>query len=362
MEISFYQAECGDAAKISFKGNDGLNHHIMIDAGYERTFRHILVDEIKKIIGKKENIDLWVISHIHDDHIGGIIKYLDAIKSGEVRDIVKNWYYNLPRSYNHPSSGMLSEIVSSAKSIDQGDKLYYYLKSQSKLSSLDISSESDEQNLFGMRIQILSPSSEKLTSLRKKYSDHKFMALERSELDSISEAKKAKNYDYSTKLDDFDFSFWEEDDSEENGSSISILTELNGKRILWLADSHPSDVIKSLKAQGYSIGNKLKCDWVKVAHHGSKGNNSNDLYDIIECSNYLMSVNGENKHYLPTKEAMARIILNKNRDIGTKYSFYFTYDNPTLRSIFDVDGKDIFDKYNFEIHYLKNEKLLSVNL
>lgn len=362
MEVSFYQAECGDAAKISFIGTDGICHHIMIDAGYERTFRHILLEEIKKIVENEQKIDLWVISHIHDDHIGGIMKYIQSVEDGEILDNTEKWYYNSPRSSFNLSSKTNKDSISSPKSIDQGDVLYRYLQSKSKLSEFDFTSELKEQSIFGMKIQILSPSPKKLTKLRKKYSADKFKALERSELDSISEAVKAREFDYQTRIEDFDLSIWQEDNSVENGSSISILTDFNDKRVLWLADSHPTDVVKSLKSKGYSIRNKLKCDWVKVTHHGSKGNNSNDLYDIIECSNYLLSVNGENKHYLPTKEAIARIIRNKNRDIKNKYFFYFTYDNSILRSIFRIDGEDIFERYNFEVLHLKDAKYLTFKL
>lgn len=50
---------------------------------------------------------------------------------------------------------------------------------------------------------------------------------------------------------------------------------------------------------GFNKENKIVCDWVKVTHHGSKGNNSDSLYDLIKSENYLFSVNGENKHNLP---------------------------------------------------------------
>lgn len=360
MEVSFYQAECGDAAKISFIGTDGLCHHIMIDAGYERTFRYVLLDEIRKIIENEQKIDLWIISHIHDDHIGGIMKYIQSVRDGEISDIIDKWYYNSPRNFSN--SYINKDSSSRPKSIYQGDALYYYLQAISKLPQFDYTSELMEQNIFGMKIVFLSPPPNKLEKLRKKYSINKFRAFERSELDSTSEAVKAREYDYNTRLEDFDLSTWKEDDSVENGSSISILTDFNNKRILWLADSHPTDVVNTLKSKGYSTLNKLNCDWVKVTHHGSKGNNSSELYDLLECSNYLLSVNGENKHYLPTKESLARIILNKNRNMAMKYSFYFTYDNYVLRSIFNIDGNGIFERYNFEIFYLSDDKKLTIKV
>ena len=77
MEITFYQSECGDSAKISFEGSDDKLHHFFIDSGFERTFKNVIRNDIEEIIRKGEKIDLWSISHIHDDHIGGIKKYID---------------------------------------------------------------------------------------------------------------------------------------------------------------------------------------------------------------------------------------------------------------------------------------------
>lgn len=360
MEIKFYQAECGDAARIRFMGNDNKHHNIFIDSGFERTFRFVLGEEIKKIEKDTEQIDLWVITHIHDDHIGGVLKYLDSVKSGEFNDIVSQWYYNVPRFYafvlnnNNPN-------ISKAVSIGQGDILYEYLKNNKKLSETDITSELPCIDFFGLKITVLSPSVEKLKQLRNKYPIDSINELEKSESTTISEAKGAKENDYNIKLIDFKHGDFVEDKSVENGSSISVITEYSNKKTLLLSDSHPSDIITALRKLGYSKENQFECDWVKVSHHGSTGNNSNELYNLIKCNNYLFSVDGENKHNLPFKECIARIIRNENRNMDSTYNIYFTYDNDTLRSIFKIDGEDIFKEYNFEIHYSIN-KYLNFNL
>lgn len=360
MKIYFYQAECGDAARISYKGESNQERNIFIDSGYERTFRHIIGQEIEAIISNKKSIDLWIISHIHDDHIGGVIKYISAIKNGEFEDIVEDWYYNTPRTYILNNADTKENVISEIKSIDQGDKLYSYLKQNTKVKDFDIV-KGDEYILDGMKIQILSPSYQKLNNLRDKYFI-KAIPLERNENDNISEIVKSTGYDYNINLEQFNLDVWSEDDSIENGSSISLLTEINGKKILWLADAHPTDVVDSLKKLGYSEDNKIACDFVKVTHHGSKANNSNELYSLIDCENYLMSVNGENINYLPTKESMARIIRNENRKKDSRYKFYFTYDNATLRKIFTIDGEEIFGKWNFEVYYLSDRKYYEFQL
>ncbi|TDD97850.1 MBL fold metallo-hydrolase [Flavobacterium cellulosilyticum] len=348
MEIKFYQAECGDAARIRFLGNDNKYHNVFIDAGYERTFRYALEIEIQEIINKGERIDLWIISHIHDDHIGGIIKYIDTINDGEYKDMVNQYFYNPPRSYVFKTS---TKSASEFASIGQGDLLYEYLKSNNKLLNIDITSSLKPFELYGLNITILSPSSQKLDKLRLKYPLDSPKSFEREEDEKISEAVTTKQNDYKTLINDFVLDKWKEDVSVENGSSISILTEFNHKKILWLADSHPSDVIKSLNKIGFNSTNKLECEWVKVTHHGSKGNNNDALYDLIKCENYLFSVNGENKHYLPSKECIARILRNKKRSTNSKYKFHFTYDNETLRSIFKNENSNIYAEYNFEVVY-----------
>ena len=93
MDIFFYQAGCGDAARISFKGSDGQMRHVLIDAGYQRTFSHVLKDAIIDAAV----IDLWVVSHIHDDHIGGVEAYISALERKELNVQVKAWLYNPPR-------------------------------------------------------------------------------------------------------------------------------------------------------------------------------------------------------------------------------------------------------------------------
>lgn len=360
MEVTFYKAECGDAARIRFLGNDNKFHNIFIDSGYDRTFRFVLIEEIKDIAKRGEMIDLWLLSHIHDDHIGGISKYLDLINSGELNDIVSKWFYNVPRSYSFKPRNLKN--ASQASSIKQGDKIFEYLKNNNKLLSNDITNELESINLYGLNMTILSPTKNKLSKLRNKYPLDIQNELERFEQTSVSDAKAMKQNDYSIKIHDFDLVNFTEDKSIENGTSISVITEYNNQKILWLADSHPSDICESLKKLGYSEQKKIECDWVKVSHHGSSGNNSSELYNLITCSNYLFSVNGENKHNLPEKRCLSQILRSKNRNKDSYYNFSFTYDNDLLRNIFKVDGTEVYNELNFNVNFLGEDKYLKIKL
>lgn len=354
MQIRFYQAECGDAAQIKFLGLDGVSHNIFIDSGFERTYRHVLHDEIDATIKAKESIDLWVVSHIHDDHIGGTMSYIRAVTDGQLPEIVQQWLYNSPRETNeNVSRSTKLSAVSSVKSISQGDDLQSYLSHHGKMPDSDILNTCNELDFFGMSVIILSPDTLSLSRLRTKYSNGS--PIQRNEMDVVSSVKSRSENDYNKKLSEFRLDSWSQDDSLENASSIALLTRLNGKSVLWLADAMPGIVSTKLHAMGHSLTNQLKCDWVKVGHHGSSGNNSTELYGMINCQNYLFSANGMNNHNLPTKECMARI-LNARKSKDVHYNFFFTYRNELLDSIFSVDGSSVFKENNFSVHFPELDK------
>lgn len=348
MELFCYQAECGDAIRIRYVGDDGNPHNIFLDSGYERTYRNILRQEIKTLIQSGENIDLWIASHIHDDHIGGIMKYIKSVEDKDIQDITQKWFYNPPRRYSIHSR-IKHNTISSAMSIGQGDRLFNFLYTRDKLPPKDIEIDSKIPEIFGLKIQILSPNSSTIRDLRNYYKQG--MPFETNEVDKISHATAAIKYDYDKKIEEFDLDIFNEDNSLENKSSISALIEYKNKKILWLADSHPSVVLESLIQKGYSINQPLICNYVILSHHASKNNNSTLLFNIIKCEKYIISSNGENKQCLPNKEVMSKIIRNKHREKSMTYFLYFTYDTSNLRDIFLSDEKSVYEKWNFQVIY-----------
>ena len=59
---------------------------------------------------------------------------------------------------------------------------------------------------------------------------------------------------------------------------------------------------------------------MKVSHHGSRHNTSQDLLEILKTDKYLISADAT-KHGLPNKRTFARIINNNPNSF-----FYFNYD------------------------------------
>lgn len=346
MKITFFAADCGDAALIKYKCIDGNNRNILIDSGYERTFDNILASEFHSLREKKEFIHLWLISHIHDDHIGGVVAYIKSLEGDNTKDIVNSWIYNFPREYVD-MFGTNAEVTT-ALSIGQGDVLSNYIRTQDRHHS-EVTNNENTFDIFGLRIEFLSPHPKQIQSLRAKYK--RGIPLEPIEGFSVSLASGSGQNDYWTTIDSFNLNSFKEDVSIENGSSISMILSYGNLKIVWLTDSFPSTVIDKLNKMGYSKTNRLKCNLVKICHHGSKYNNSVALFELLDCANFVFSTNGENIHFLPHKACISMLLRNPSRNVNDKYHIYFTHDNNTLRSIFAVDGKDVFKKWNFEVHY-----------
>lgn len=347
MKICCYNAGCGDAFKIEFNGKSGLRH-LLLDAGYTRTYRNVLAAEFALMEKNNLRIDLCIATHIHDDHIGGLKSWISAIEAKRANDIVEQWWFNSPRMLSMKVHK--SESISTPQSIRQADVLTRYLVNNHTLCTKPIVFNKEPYNLDGMDIFVLSPDVETYRKLVGKYMDHKIQ-LESIEDHFTTRAIGAKVRDYHKILEDIDLSMWEEDKNLENRSSIALLTRFENKSILWLSDAHPSVIVRSLEELGYSDKNPVECDYVKISHHGSFGNNSTKLYQMIKCRKYILSSNGTNVHGLPSKACLAQILTNPSRAKNDFYSFYLTSDDEILRTIFAIDGDMVYQKYNFEMIY-----------
>lgn len=315
MKIKVIKAFEGDCILINFFDKESVSRNILIDGGTRRTYVKNLKNILKEIQKKNEFIDLLIITHIHDDHLGGILEFYKDINFN--KKFVKKIWFNSQDLLKKMTPDL--EIESNEIDLQVIDNLKMGVK-----SGLTLEKELQKYNawenkviLFREEIQIenskitvLTPTLDGIRSLKK------VMKFEEDE--TKMQASKKKDYDKS--ISELIKNKFIEDTSDTNRSSISILIEYMNKKILFLGDCWPSDLTNSLKQLGYSAENKLKIDYVKLSHHGSKKNISEELLNIIECENYIISTNGS-KHGLPNKEALARIIDNKK-----SVKLHFNYD------------------------------------
>ncbi len=337
MEVQFIVLPASHGDSILIKGPfDGQNRNILIDGGPSSAYEYRrrpkeLKKTLEQIKDDGERVDLLVLSHVDDDHVGGL---LAGFKNGglleELTDMVwfnsgKLIFEHFDKNYDQRNSiefeaTNTDEDSFNLTSIRQGVKFEEYI------SGLGIWKEEIVQagmliELFDVKFKILSPSPEKLEKLMTKW--------EEEDPDSLT---AGHGNDYDKSIDELlENDMFSEESSVHNGSSIAFIFEYDGKRILLLGDAHNDVIIESIKDLGHSPLDPLKVDYVKLSHHGSKYNTSPELLKLISCNNFIVSTDGR-KHGLPNKLTLARII-----DEYEGVNIFFNYPGIIKDKIFSAE-------------------------
>lgn len=341
MQIEVFPTGCGDAICISFTGTSGKLRRILIDSGYMYSYHGELFPWFENF-EKDDQVDLWILTHLDADHINGAYAYFsekgEGLKKGLVQRIWFNFFGKFPIVED-------SENVSYDKAINLRDCL-------NTVGCNDISNEITVDmppfELDGAKLTILSPDQASYEQLEKEWEIEEAKLLEIEEPEDVAGAIYVK--DKETILTLSQAADRREDLSDTtNRSSIAFLLEFNEKSILMLGDAFPSVVIASLESILTERKlEKLKIDFVKLAHHGSIKNYSKKLFDLIECNNFIICSDGYNRSKIPNKETLAKIIT---RDDKTKpITFFCNYESDRYVDMFEVDKKEI-PGLNFSIKY-----------
>ncbi|HZL09538.1 MAG TPA: MBL fold metallo-hydrolase [Prolixibacteraceae bacterium] len=341
IEIKILPVFQGDSILLFF--NDRKNC-IMIDSGTKRSYtKGLIKNELKQI----EAIDLLVLTHTDEDHIGGILKYYED--SERMTGIIKNVWFNtglhisneLDLKINDEHYIKINENDDLEVSVKQGMSLELLLKNdgihfQKLIKSLDI------YNLGFAKIIVLSPDKMDLKLFHKDW-----------EIENENQLEVASASDYDQAITELIKLSFIEKGTLANKTSIALILETKSSKLLLLGDSYPSVIVNNLKILGYSEENKLKLNLVKVSHHGSNAATSPELLKMIDCTMFVISTNASNN--LPTKECLARIVTHRKE----KISLFFNYKNEITENIF---FKDEFSEHNFEVIYLSSENNYTISV
>ena len=337
IKFQFLAAGKGDAILISTQ-----SRNILIDGGQKYRF-------IDKHISKLESLDLVILTHIDDDHIKGLIELLGK----EIRTKIKSiWFNPFDKATKFSSINRTNET-----SVKQGIVFHQLVKEMKETDDLFnyddqiyIEAKPTKINLFEeISIELLSPTRKKLKILDKEYDNY----CAKHEPDSTTSGEQVNNQETCEKLASNSF---EKDTSPANGASIAfILTYQENYCFLLLADAHIDVIVTSLKEKGFSENNKLKINFVKLSHHGSKHNINQDFLNLIETDIFIISTNGSG-HEHPDKETLCQIVKNLPRIQNKFLIFYFNYDDNYNRCKDYFTSQD-FKEYNFSLKLLEKNGL-----
>ncbi len=349
VNVKFLKVFNGDSIHISYIHNE-KDINIVIDSGSSKAYEEeeqippydIISGEFKNLIdtlkGKKQIINLLIMTHVDDDHIGGVLKWMESeefdinmiervwFNSGK---LINEYFTNLDTTKNIPTL-KLNIFESLKTSIADGVSFEEKIKDigNKKLIKAD---DIYEEKQIGAKFLILSPSEEHLQKLLTKWKDEEPESLKTS---IPSEYKKTLKMLLEEDKNKYDYAV-------HNGSSIAFILEVQNKKLLFLADSFHTTIVESinrLKKSSFDV------DLIKISHHGSKYNTSNKLLEKINCKKYVISTSLYGGR--PHKVTIARIINN-----NPNCEIYLNYKEEIENKMFMSD--DYVD-YKFSIHDTKD--------
>lgn len=318
MELEFLQAEYGDA--IIIKTVTGSHPFIIVvDGGPQGT-----ADEIAQQLMELGHIDLMVLTHFDEDHIQGLIKYVEQFKNKQLP--VDKFWCNCAQKIDLPSDTLISEAR-----YENANTLSEYLREQAKQNSSFIWIENIDTSiapidLGDLKIDILSPSDAILSELKTDYDEyaetHGWFDKEDKDTEIALvnyNPDKDKTLEELSKADSVrSVNLW-------NKASIAFLLQAEGKKVLMLGDAD-ADVVADCLETLNGKESVTDIDLIKLSHHGSKHNISKRLMSLIRCNNYIISTNGGNVNFChPDRKTLALILRSANRDKNMPVKFYFNY-------------------------------------
>lgn len=327
LSVEYIPMNYYDAIFIQFSSEDGSMHNIIVDGGEFTQRKYCYTDRIKEklatLFGRGESIDLWVVTHIDNDHIGGLSHFINdrdffEAFSGRLKEVWMN--YGGEGDYEVQQSGTIG--------YHGGKKLRDLLKEKHVCIKQGILA-GYSANLSDATITVIAPDKKSMTRYIDWWNKREF----EEAVQTTDGFIKGGEWDYDKKFKDFNLNQYNEDNEVKNNSSIAFVLSYHDHKLFFAADSCSTILTNGLKRSQMMNGEKWKFDLVHIPHHGSCRNTSTSFLTKIDCSRYVITGNGANRYQLPDKETIARLIAAN----PSGCELHFTQLNPKLMEIFADD-------------------------
>lgn len=392
-----FRAGYGDTILVQMENNTN-KYNLLIDCGFG--YKDGLLNFVNTKF-KDEKINKFIITHYDSDHIASASKFLEdngdcnnpqMVKieqiwlntfkhlqfskradqelypdtKEQIQELISKKLSELPIEDNEGNIGA-KQATLLGKTILQYD---YPWNFDTKGEAICIENMPEEITDDQVKITLLTPSKERLENLEKEFIlelkklglepntdqifDDAFELLTREKENDKENSNEGNISSSSYVINSKTIKTLSEgknylkDDSIGNGSSISFILEIEGKKLLFLADAFAEDVISRLEM---IYPNKdeypIFFDLIKVSHHGSFRNNKPELFEIIDSDKFLFSTNGKHpKHDHPDIDTISCII---NRNLPKDVEFRELIFNYDLEHLNDFKKKELEEEFSYKI-------------
>lgn len=384
--IRTFQSGCGDCIFLILEdGMSGESFHVMIDCGH---FSSEIKAFVENDLGLR--LDMLIATHYDDDHIAGNIKMLLELDKLEIGKIIFNCFqdYDENATVEIPSGdkNLLDKYVTNIHlspnpnntkiSAPQAALLSLLLKSNDKWFKAwnrKILIEGDTINVGNAKwgqFLVLSPSSEAWDNLKDYFVKEYVKCVHSRPPQGAFENQDAywemllriaaskpqikKMIPISSSM--ITKSFLQKkaavDPNEvcitpPNKASLALVWECNDKRILLSGDAIASQLYEAIKK--YYAGNHILFEAIKIPHHGSKNNMSNELSLLIDSEHYFLT--GGKKDEGPNYETLAKIILHPIEDGIQSHTVHYNriLNLTELQCLIKDEYKELLESYKAKL-------------
>jgi hypothetical protein len=301
------RAKYGDSLMLHY-GPDDDRQLVLIDGGPDTVWDETLKPRLDQLRAER-NLDddqplpiaLLMVSHLDSDHITGILKLMRLLAADPKApyDVKRAWVNTfedltgekpaaagfgaadiaaLPAT---PLGAALANTKSGIElaSVGQGRELrnlinQLVLQNNQPFNDLvTVDSPRNPAVINGLKLTVVAPSKTNIDALKDNWATHVKPMLHAGQ--------HAEAADYVDK-------------SVYNLSSIVVLAEIEGKRILLTGDGRGDHALAGLKEKGFLDANgKIEVDILKLPHHGSERDVKIDYFQSIHAKHYVISANGK---------------------------------------------------------------------
>lgn len=357
--IDLLPARHGDCLLLAY-GDDARPHRVLIDGGPIGAYG-ALSQRLAALPDDQRELELLVITHVDGDHIEGCLKLLNHRELATFRDIWFNGWPHIAQPLKEPppprpgaTDGNANADVNAQRSALQGAMIGVRIEGRQWNAAFQgapifvpaVGPLPVRELPGGLCLTLLSPTLDKLEKLRTAWE----RALERAELDATDDAALQARLDGRAAfragglrrrprpeemLSSAALALGPIDNAVANGSSIAVIAEYRGRRIALLGDAHAPTLTATLRRLAGAAGEpRLRLDAVKMAHHGSAANLSEDFLSRIDCATWLISTDGSIFNH-PDDEAIHTVVRNVP---GARLLFNYRsartapWDEPAMRA------------------------------
>lgn len=349
MKLRIFQANKGDC--ILLTSSDGKN--ILADGGMTGSFEDFAAPALHELRNAGEVLDVVYVSHVDEDHIGGILRLVDhvfdwkvyhlhhdagdtefkkpgSLEPPEVKQIWHNAFHEIVGDNEGPIEDILAAnapLLSTLKSSWAPDVAELSARLATSMRQAVQLSKRVSPSQLGIplnppynghlmytadpivtiqigsfSIQVIAPFEDDLDKLRSDWNKWLKKQATQEQLEKIKdEARrdadllKMSEFDRITRVIGLEASHLgdKSDVTPPNLASIMLLVEDNGRRALMTGDGHYEAILAGLETAG--VLNSDGCvhvDVFKVPHHGSPHNSHPDLCRQVTADHYLFCGNG----------------------------------------------------------------------